>query len=135
MARIELGRQSESAGSACILARAPVRPLALALATTLSACTIVNIRDGSGVRTSYYPGVAVIRVTPADAVQVLEVESAGTSVVGNQFHLGWSHSRLALVPPGRCQFIEWEANAARLTALRRIFGERAEWCSEEGDSK
>lgn len=106
-----------------------------AFAVSLSACTIVRIGDGQGVRTSYYPGVAVIHVTRGDAVQVVEAESVGAALVGDRATLGWSHSQIALVPTERCQLIVWEANADQLAALRRLFGEGAEICNREGEAR
>jgi hypothetical protein len=108
---------------------------ALAIAVTLSACTIVKVGNGAGVRTSYYPGVAVIRITPADSVQVVEVKSLGASAVGNSATLGWSHNRVAIVPPGRCQLILWRPRTLELDALRGLLGPGAEICDLEGEGQ
>ena len=107
----------------------------VALAAGLGACTIVRVGDGGGVRTTYYPGMAVIHVTRGDAMQVVEAESVGAAVVGDRATLGWSHSRIALVPPERCQLIVWDATAAQLAELRRLFGERSEICNREGGAR
>ena len=107
----------------------------LFLAATLSACTIVNVRDSAGVRTSYYPGVAVIRVTPTDSTQVVEVKSLGASSLANSATLGWSHSRIALVPPGRCQLILWRPRTTELDELRGLLGPRTEICDLEGEGQ
>ena len=102
---------------------------------SLGACTIVRIQGEGGVRTRYYPGVAVIQITPADSVQVVEVESVGAAAVGNQASLGWSHSRIALVPPGRCQFIAWQASREQAVELRSLFGPGTEICDREGGTQ
>ncbi len=107
----------------------------LFLAATLSACTIVKVRDAAGVRTSYYPGIAVIRVTPRDSAQVVEVESLGFSAVGNSATLGWSHSRVALVPPGRCQLILWRPRATDFEQLGTLMGPSTEICDVKGEVK
>lgn len=112
----------------------PLAALA-ALATGLGGCTIVRVGDGAGVRSTYYPGVAVIQITRADSVQVVEVESVGAGAVGSQFNLGWSHSRIALVPPGRCQFIAWHVTPAQRTELRGLFGAGTEICDREGGTR
>lgn len=104
-----------------------------AVALGLGGCTIVRVGDGRGVRTSYYPGLAVIHVTPTDSVQVVEVESVGATAVGNQLNLGWNHSRIALVPPGRCQFIAWEMTREQLAELRGLLGARTELCDRDGE--
>ncbi|MBC7831203.1 MAG: hypothetical protein H7Y62_04195 [Hyphomicrobium sp.] len=110
-----------------------LRPAALAaLAAGLGACTIVRVSDGRGVRTSYYPGVAVIQITRPESVQVVEVESIGAAVVGNRANFGWSHSQIALVPPGRCQFIAWRTTRALTAELRALFGPGTEICDREG---
>jgi hypothetical protein len=105
------------------------------LAAALSACTIVRVGDGRGVRTTYFPGLAVIRITPGESVQVVEVESVGAAAVGNQASLGWSHSRIALVPPGRCQLIVWQMTRERLAELRGLFGARTEICGSDGEGE
>ena len=112
--------------------RARSAALAAGLLTALSACTIVHVRSPDGVRTTYYPGVAVIRVTPGDSVQVVEVESLGASAVGESATLGWSHSQVALVPPGRCQLILWRPRTTELDELRGLLGQEAEICDLEG---
>lgn len=118
--------------SCLILARGAALAMLVAVS---SACTIVRVADGRGVRTTYYPGVAVIHVTPADSVQVVEVQSVGAAAVGNQLNLGWSHSRTALVPPGRCQLIAWEMTRERLGELRELLGPGAELCDRHGDGQ
>ena len=111
-----------------------VRLAALAaLAAGLAGCTIVRVGDGAGVRSTYYPGVAVIQITRGDAVQVVEVESVGAAALGNQCTLGWSHSRIALVPQGRCQFIAWRTTPAQRTELRGLLGPGTEMCDREGE--
>ena len=106
-----------------------------ALAASLAACTIVRIGDGRGVRTTYYPGLAVIHITPGESLQVVEVESVGAAAVGNQLNLGWSHSQIALVPPGRCQLIVWQTTRERLAELRNLLGPGAELCDREGEGE
>jgi hypothetical protein len=111
-------------------------PLALfvsAVAIALSACTMVRVGEGSAVRTRYYPGLAVIRITPTDSVQVVEARSLGVSSVGDATTLGWSHSRVALVPPGRCQLILWRAERGKIDELRGLIGPRTESCAREGE--
>ena len=107
----------------------------LGAALLLSACTIVQVGDGAGIRTSYYPGLAVIHVTPADSAQVVEVKSLGASSVANSATLGWSHSRIALVPPGRCQLILWRPRTPELTGLRGLLGPQGEVCELEGEGQ
>jgi hypothetical protein len=105
------------------------------LALTLSACTVVKVRDDQGVKVSYYPGLAVIKVTAADRVQVIEAQSVGAAAVGNQFSLGWSHSRIALVPPDRCHFITWRLTSDQLAELRGLLGPSTEICSSGGETR
>jgi hypothetical protein len=107
----------------------------LILAATLGACTVVKVRDERGVRVSYYPGVAVVKITSTDQVQVVEAESVGAAAIGNQFSLGWSHSRIALVPPGRCQFIAWRLTSDQLAELRGLLGPSTEICSSGGETR
>jgi hypothetical protein len=112
-----------------------LRPAAFAaLAAGLGACTIVRVGDGRGVRTSYYPGVAVIQITRAESVQVVDVESIGAAVVGNRANLGWSHSQIALVPQGRCQFLAWRVGREQVAELRRLLGPM-EICDREGERR
>lgn len=106
-----------------------------ALAAGLGACTIVRVGDGRGVRTTYYPGLAVIQITRAESVQVVEVESLGVAGVGNQLNLGWSHSRIALVPPGRCQLIAWRVERQQVAALRDLLGPGTGICDREGETR
>jgi len=106
-----------------------------AIAVGLGGCTVVRIGDGRGVRTFYYPGLAVIRITHTESVQVLEVESVGAAAVGNQLNLGWSHSRIALVAPGRCQFIAWQMTREQLAELRDLLGARTEICDRDGEGE
>jgi hypothetical protein len=122
----------ESGSIMLILARGAT--LAALVAVT-SACTIVRVGDGRGAHITYYPGVAVIHVTPADSVQLVEVESVGAVAVGNQASLGWSHSWTALVPPGRCQFIAWRAATEQIETLHRLLGAGTEICSQEGGTQ
>jgi hypothetical protein len=115
----------------------PVRLAGMAglLLASLSACTIVRVRSPDGVRTSYYPGMAVIRITPTDSVQVVEVESLGPTAVGNSATLGWIHSRVAIMPPGRCQLILWRPRTSDLDELRALLGPRTEICDGEGEGR
>ncbi len=106
-----------------------------AICASLCACTIVRVQSESGVRTTYYPGVAVIRITRADSVQVVEVESIGAAAVGNQANFGWSHSRIALVPPGRCQLIAWQIREEQVASLRSLLGPGTEICDREGGTR
>jgi hypothetical protein len=96
---------------------------------------VVKVRDDQGVKVSYYPGLAVIKVTAADRVQVVETESVGAAAVGNQFSLGWSHSRIALVPPGRCQFISWRLTPGQLAELSGLLGPSTEICTSGGETR
>lgn len=112
------------------IARVLLLPL---LTGALGACTIVRVSGGQSVRSSYYPGVAVIRITSADSVQVVEVKSLGASAVGNSATLGWSHNRVAIVPPGRCQLILWRPRTPELTELRGLLGPQNEVCDLEGE--
>lgn len=105
------------------------------LAAALSACTVVKVQDERGLRVSYYPGVAVIRITPTDQVQVVEAESIGAAAVGNQFSLGWSQSRIALVPPGRCHFIAWRVTPDQIGELRALLAPSNEICTIGGEVK
>ncbi len=106
-----------------------------AIAGGLGGCTVVNVHSETGVRTRYYPGVAVIQLTRAEAVQVVEVESIGATGIGNQLNLGWSHSRIALVPQGRCQLIAWRIERAQVAALRELLGPGTEICDREGGTR
>jgi hypothetical protein len=116
--------------------RSILAPAALAaMAAGLGGCTIVRVGQGAGVHSTYYPGVAVIRITHADAVQVVDVESIGAAVVGNAANFGWSHSRIALVPPGRCQFIAWRMTPEQRTDLRGLLGPRTELCDQKGEEQ
>lgn len=133
MVRVDLRTRPEGPGPLPSWAPACAKRLLLALTATLSACTIVNVRDGTGVRTSYYPGVAVIRITPTDSVQVVEVESLGASAVGNSATVGWSHNRVAIVPPGRCQLILWRPRTPELDELRGLLGPGTEICDLGGE--
>ena len=137
MVRVDLRTRPEGRGTLAAWAAGYARRLlpAFALAATLSACTIVSVADGADVRTSYYPGLAVIRITPTDSVQVIEVESIGASAVGNSATLGWSHNRIAIVPPGRCQLILWRPRTAGLNELRSLLGPRTEICDMEGEGQ
>ena len=109
--------------------------LGWSLLAALSGCTIVNVSNPDGVRTTYYPGLAVIRVTPTDSVQVIEVESLGASSVANNAALGWNHSRIALVPPGRCQLVLWRADEGEVDELRSLIGPRTEICDSRGPGR
>ena len=104
-------------------------------AIALGACTVVRVNEGSSVRTAYYPGVAVIRITPSDSVQLVEVESLGASAVGNSATLGWSHNRVAIVPPDRCQLILWRPRTPEPTELRSLLGPRTEVCDLKGEGR
>lgn len=130
MARVGLRTQSGDPGPIRLR-----RAAAPALALALGACTIVNVRDGDGVRTSYYPGVAVIRITAADSAQVVEVKSLGASSLANSATLGWNHGRIALVPPDRCQLILWRPRTTELDELRALLGPRTEICDLGGGVK
>lgn len=107
----------------------------VAAAASLGACTIVRVQSESGIRTRYFPGVAVIQVTRADSLQLVEVESIGAAVIGNQANIGWSHSRIALVPQGRCQLIAWRVELEQVAALRNLYGPGTEICDQEGETR
>lgn len=102
-------------------------------AAALGACTTVRVSDASGVRTTYYPGLAVVRLAPTDAMQVVEVEALGPAMVGNQASLGWLRSQIALVPRNRCQLLLWRADAAAVTELRERIGPGTELCTPGGE--
>jgi hypothetical protein len=104
-------------------------------AAVLSGCTTVRVSDPSGVRTTYYPGVAVVRLAAAEAMQVVEVQALGPALVGNQASLGWLHSQIALVPPDRCQLLLWNADAAAVAELRERIGPVTELCTPGGKLK
>ena len=108
--------------------------LACAVAA-LGACTTVRVSDASGVRTTYYPGLAVVRVAAAEAMQVVEVQALGPAIVGDQASLGWLHSQIALVPPDRCQLLLWRADAGVVAELRDRIGPGMELCNPGGESK
>ena len=110
------------------------RTLLFALAIAqLGACTMVRVSDASGVRTTYYPGVAVVRIAAGNAMQVADVRSLGLTVVSSEASLGWLRSRTALVPPDRCQLLLWHADAAAAAELGRRIGPRTELCTQEGE--
>lgn len=106
-----------------------------ALTVSLGACTVVHVQTDQGVRTRYYPGIAVIQIARGDSLQVVEVESLGATAMGSQLSLGWSHSQLALVPPGRCQFLVWRMEPEQVAALRSLLGRRTEICDREGEAR
>ncbi|MGQ0590341.1 MAG: hypothetical protein ACT4N8_12560 [Sphingosinicella sp.] len=103
-----------------------------ALAVSLGACTVVHVQTDQGVRTRYYPGIAVIQIAQSDAVQIIEVESIGATALGSHASLGWSRSQFAWVPPDRCQFIAWQMRAGQAAALQELFGPETEICDREG---
>lgn len=104
----------------------------IAAAGALGGCTIVRVRDADGVRTSYYPGLAIVRVQPTGAMQVIEVRALGATVAGDQASLGWLDSRIVLVPPDRCQLVVWRAERETTAELRRLIGPRTELCIQQG---
>jgi hypothetical protein len=138
MKRTNLGLMTDggaSAGRRPARVRPPLRLFVSIAAIALGGCTVVRVNEGSSVRTRYYPGVAVIRVTPSDSVQLVEVESFGASTVGNATTLGWNHSRVAVVPTGRCQLILWRAGRKEIDEVRGLIGPRTEICDGEGEGQ
>lgn len=120
---------------------APARARSLAglflpvVALALGACTVVRVSEGSSVRTKYYPGVAVVRVAPGSAAQLVDVRAIGPAIVGNQASLGWLDSQIALVPQGRCHLILWRPSRATVEEIRTLFGAGTELCTPAGESK
>ncbi len=105
------------------------------VAVALSACTVVRVSEGSSVRTTYYPGLAVVRVAPGEDARVVEVRSLGAAVIGNQLSLGWLQNRTALVPQGRCHLILWRPVRETADQLRALLGSRTELCTPAGEGK
>ena len=100
-------------------------------AAALGACTILRVSDGSAVRTTYYPGVAVVQVAPGTSMQVVDVQAIGPAIVGNQASFGWLSSRMALVSSDRCQLILWRTTERAMSGLRELFGPGTELCTAE----
>ncbi len=107
----------------------------LAAAAALGACTIVRVSDGSAVRTTYYPGLAVVQVAPGSAMQVIDVQAIGPAIVGSQASFGWLSSQMALVPQGRCHLILWRTSERTMTGLRELIGPGTELCTPEGEER
>jgi hypothetical protein len=127
-------------GGASAEARAAWPRLALLLslpaaALALGACTVIRVNEQSSVRTRYYPGIAVVRIAPGGATQLVEVRAVGPAIVGNQASLGWLDSRIVLVPTGRCHLILWRPSRAAANELRALFGSRTELCTLAGESE
>jgi len=99
----------------------------------LSACTVVHVGEGVNAQVKLYPGIAVVQIDKAKRTEIVSLRSFGLAVSNNQALLGYATSDLALVPPGECQIILWNARPGTADRLRSLFPNTDTCGTEEGD--